>query len=402
MLLLLSGCLGPWADGVRAQAPASAGAAVAARRVVAPQGASTAGSYSPAIQVGGRLFVSGQLGRDPKSGELLAGAAAQTRQAMENVGVLLRAAGLDYGHLVTCHVYLASMDDYGAMNDTYRSFFSGRVPSRTTIEAAGLPRGAAVEITCIAFGDPGRISVVTTPPGSLPTPLGPYSAGVWAGDTLYLSGMGGQFPKDRRLPEPLGEQVTQALANIKTTLDTAGLRAADVVSSAVYLTAPDRTAEAATAYAPMFPATATSNAPPRSTIVVPRLPGAIKAEITCVAVRPGAGVRTVPAIGPGSGARGAVGDGVLYTRTEDAPEAGAAFEPQFRAAIGKLQDTVRAAGLQWSDVAHVNVYLADLADFAAMDTIFREMFPTAPPARTTIRVSEGGPARVQVAVQGAR
>jgi 2-iminobutanoate/2-iminopropanoate deaminase len=344
--------------------------------------------------------VSGQLGRDPKSGELLAGAAAQTRQAMENIGALLRAASLDYGHLVTCNVYLASMDDYGAMNDAYRSFFSGRVPSRTTIEAAGLPRGAAIEITCVAYGDLARISVVQPPAGSLPTPLGPYSAAVWAGDTLYLSGMGGQFPKDRRLPEPLGEQVTQALANIKTTLDAAGLRQADVVSSAVYLIEPDRNGEAASAYAQMFPPK--TSPPPRSVIVVPRLPGAIRTEITFVGVRPGASLRLVPAAKADGGARAAFGDGVLYARTEDAPEAGADFEPQFRAVLGKLQDTVRAAGLQWSDVVHVNVYLADLADFAAMDKVFKEVFPNEPPARTTIRVNASGTTRVQVAVQAVR
>jgi 2-iminobutanoate/2-iminopropanoate deaminase len=352
------------------------------------------------VQAGHRLFLSGQLGRDPATGELRAGTAAQARQAMENLGAVLKAVGMDHRHLVTCHVYLASMDDYAAMNEVYKSFFSGRVPARTTIEAAGLPREAAVEIACTAYGDLAGISVVQPPQGSLPAPLGPYSAAVWAGDTLYLSGMGGQFPENRRLPEPLGEQMAQALANVKTTLGAAGVGAADVVSSATWFTGPDPTGEAAAAYGAVF---AAASAPPRAVITVPRLPGAIKTEVTFVAVRPGVPRRSVPSADPGGGnARATLGDGLLYTRAESASEAGAAFEPEFRAVLGRLQATVREAGLKWTNVAHVNVYLADLADFAAMDKIFKETFPNEPPARTTIRVNAGGAARVQVALQAVK
>ena len=92
----------------------------------------------------------------------------------------------------------------------------------------------------------------------------------------------------------------------------------------------------------------------------------------------------------GGGARGVLAGDLLYTRAESAPEAGPAFEPQFRAVLGRLQDTVREAGAQWADVMHVNVYLADLADFAAMDKRLQGDVPNDPPARTTIRVNAGG------------
>lgn len=398
--LLLSVSLVQVGLGAGGPVPQTPDGARSVRRVVIPAGVPVAGAYSPGVQAGHRLFVSGQLGRDPKTGELLAGIGAQTRQAMENIGAVLNAAGLGHQHLVKCHVYLASMDDYVGMNEAYARFFSGRVPARTTVEAAGLPRNAAVEIACIAYDDLAGISVVQPPKGSLPTPLGPYSAAVWAGDTLYLSGMGGQFPEDRRLPEPLGEQMTQALVNIRTTLGEARLSAADVVASTTYFTSPDGAVDAASAYVPMF---ASASPPPRSVLAVPRLPGGIKTEITFVAVRPTVARREIPAEDAGrGGARAVLAGDLLYTRAEAAPEAGPAFEPEFRAVLGKLQDTVRTAGLRWADAMQVNVYLTDLADFASMDRLFRETFPTEPPARTTIQVKAGGAARVQVSLVAAK
>ena len=146
--------------------------------------------------VGGTLYISGHLGT-PGDGPAPRDMKAQTRQAMEGVGAVAQAAGLGYEHLVKCHVYLANMDDYAAMNEVYGSYFRDRVPARTTVQAAGLPAGAGVEIACIAYADLAGISVVRPPAGALPAPLGPYSPAVWAGDTLYVSGMGGQDPATR-------------------------------------------------------------------------------------------------------------------------------------------------------------------------------------------------------------
>lgn len=379
--------------GAGAAAPQTAEAPASGRRVVAPPGVPVAGSYSPGVRAGQRLFLSGQLGRDPKTGDLLPGIGAQTRQAMENIGAVLGAAGMDHRHLVKCHVYLASMDDYVGMNEAYARFFSGRVPARTTVEAVGLPRDAAVEIGCIAYGDLAGISVVDPPKGTLPTPLGPYSAGVWAGPTLYLSGMGGQFPEARRLPEPLREQMAQALVNVKTTLTAAGLRPADVVAGTTFFTGASFAAESAADYASMFDVPR----PPRTTLVLPRLPGAIKTEVTFVAVQ-SALPRLEVRAGDDPDALGVLAGDVLYTRSESAQEAGPGIEPQARAAFDKLRDTVQKAGLRWADVVHVNVYLTDLADFATLDRIFRETFPSDPPARTTIRVHAGEGIRVQLSL----
>lgn len=354
-------------------------AAARARRVIRPAGFPTDRPYSYGVRVGDTVFLAGQLGRHPETGAQPDGIEAQTRQAMENVGAILKADGLGHAHLVKCHVYLASMDDYAGMNKVYGSFFTERVPARTTVEAAAVPGGAAVEIACVAHADLAGISVVRPPEGSLPAPLGPYSAGVWAGDTLYLSGMGGQNPADRSVAPRVPAQVTQTLANIGTTLTAAGLGFADVTSTTAYITTPSEMDGFDEAFAAPF---GTGPVPPVSLIYLPRLPGPIKAELTFVAARQG-------------------GDR-LYAQAVTAPEAGPGVDAQARAIMNRLQEAVRTRGLAWTDVAHVQVYLADLADMPAMDAVYRELFPTDPPARTTIQAQLPGDARVQVGLSAMR
>jgi 2-iminobutanoate/2-iminopropanoate deaminase len=107
--------------------------------------------YSPAIEANGMVFLSGQIALIGDSGELRMGSITEeTRQVMENVGLLLRAAGLDFGHLVKCTIFLSSMDHYAAVNGVYGSFFTDAPPAREAIAVKGLPRGVNVEISGIA------------------------------------------------------------------------------------------------------------------------------------------------------------------------------------------------------------------------------------------------------------
>lgn len=119
---------------------------------VASAAAPTAiGPYSAALRVGDLLFVSGQIPIDPVAGRLVDGdIAAQTGQVLRNLGALLEAAGLSFADVARTTVYLADMDDFAAMNETYRRFFSEPFPARSTVQAARLPRDARVEIDAIA------------------------------------------------------------------------------------------------------------------------------------------------------------------------------------------------------------------------------------------------------------
>ncbi len=97
------------------------------------------------------LFISGQVPIDPATGTLVDGdIAAQTRRVLQNIGALLDAAGLSYADVVRTTVFLADMNDFAAMNEAYRTFFTEPYPARSTVQAARLPRDARIEIDVIA------------------------------------------------------------------------------------------------------------------------------------------------------------------------------------------------------------------------------------------------------------
>ena len=110
------------------------------------------GPYSQAIVAGSLVFCSGQIPLSPETGQLVGGGdvAAQTEQVMANLQAVLTAAGCGLQNVVRCTIYLGSMGDFATVNAIYGRFFPAAPPARTTIQAAGLPRGALVEIDAIA------------------------------------------------------------------------------------------------------------------------------------------------------------------------------------------------------------------------------------------------------------
>ena len=108
------------------------------------------------------------------------------------MGYVLNEAGMAYRNVVTCHTYLADMGNYQTMNKVYGSYFeAGSYPARTTLEMPGLPGGAEIEVSCIAYADRSRIRVVTPRDRSAPVTKNPLSQAAWAGARLYLAGRGG-------------------------------------------------------------------------------------------------------------------------------------------------------------------------------------------------------------------
>ncbi|MBQ9583472.1 MAG: RidA family protein [Bacteroidales bacterium] len=110
------------------------------------------GPYSQAIDSGaGLVFVSGQLPIDPVTGAFPAGGVAeQTRQSLSNAAAILAAAGLGLQNVVKTTVFLADMADFAAMNEVYAQFFASPFPARSAVAVKTLPKGALVEIECIA------------------------------------------------------------------------------------------------------------------------------------------------------------------------------------------------------------------------------------------------------------
>jgi 2-iminobutanoate/2-iminopropanoate deaminase len=120
--------------------------------ISAPDAPKAMGAYSPAIKAGNLLFISGQIPVDPSTGELIQGdITAQTDRVMRNIEALLRAAGIDFNHVVRTTVFLADMNEFGAMNDVYRSYVVDPPPARATVQVARLPRDIKIEIDAIAM-----------------------------------------------------------------------------------------------------------------------------------------------------------------------------------------------------------------------------------------------------------
>jgi 2-iminobutanoate/2-iminopropanoate deaminase len=110
------------------------------------------GPYSQAIVADHVVYTAGQVALDPSSGALVGTTAAeQTEQVLKNIAAVLAAAGSSLGQVVKTTVYLADMADFTAMNEVYAKHFGGHRPARSTVQAAGLPKGARVEIDAIAI-----------------------------------------------------------------------------------------------------------------------------------------------------------------------------------------------------------------------------------------------------------
>jgi 2-iminobutanoate/2-iminopropanoate deaminase len=124
------------------------------RRAITTEEAPRAiGPYSQAVVAEGRLvFCSGQISLDPQTGEMVGAGdvRAQTRRVMDNLRAVLQAASADFANVVKTTIYLTDLQDFGHVNEIYGGYFSAAPPSRATVEVAGLPKGALVEIDAIA------------------------------------------------------------------------------------------------------------------------------------------------------------------------------------------------------------------------------------------------------------
>ena len=122
------------------------------KKVIATRHAPAAiGPYSQAIETGDTIFLSGQIGLDPARGTLVQGGIAhETRQVLDNIREVLRAAGLGFGDIVKTTIFLINLGDFEIVNGVYGEHFAEGYPARSTVQVAALPRGALVEIEVIA------------------------------------------------------------------------------------------------------------------------------------------------------------------------------------------------------------------------------------------------------------
>ncbi len=128
------------------------------KKIVATEKAPRAiGPYSQAVCIDGYVFTAGQVGLNPDTMELVEGGVdAQTRQVLTNLSHVLEASDSGLNFVIKTTVFLKDMNDFAAMNKIYSEFFPENPPARSTVQVAGLPKGALVEIECVAFVNPAR------------------------------------------------------------------------------------------------------------------------------------------------------------------------------------------------------------------------------------------------------
>jgi 2-iminobutanoate/2-iminopropanoate deaminase len=118
--------------------------------IVSADAPKAVGPYSQAIELNGTLFISGQLPVNPATGSVADSIEEQTRQSLQNIGSILKEAGLDYSDVVKTTVLLDDIKNFAAMNAVYAEFFTELKPARVCYQVAALPMGVKVEIDAIA------------------------------------------------------------------------------------------------------------------------------------------------------------------------------------------------------------------------------------------------------------
>src|SRR5438105_11663825 len=232
------------------------------KKPVVPAGYPASSPLSPGILAGERLYLSGFLGRDINTGRIPEDPAAQVELALDRMEATLKAAGLDFRHMVFVNPYLTEKIPTGAMNRVYAKRFEfGNTPARATIQVAGLPSGANIEFTGVAVVDLAKRRAVR-PKNMEPSPTA--SPCVFAGDTLFCSAESGFIPgvNGGIYASTVETQLRQTMRNLLDGLEEAGMNFSNVVASNVYLDNLDEFAQMNGVYAEYV-----GNAPPARTTI---------------------------------------------------------------------------------------------------------------------------------------
>lgn len=349
-------------------------------KIVITAGAPPIGPYSPATVGGGLVYVSGLLGTGDDGQLVGPDVASQTRRILDRMGEILTAAGSSMDQVVSVSVFLKNAGDFAQMNDTYRPYFTDKAPTRTTV-VSNLLNGALVEISAIAVPN-GTLKETMHPDGWVKSPR-PYSTIVKAGGLVFLSGLiSRKGTDDSFVPGSVAEQTRTILQNATTLLKTAGLTMDNVVSSRVFISDETTFGEMNEVYRTFFP----KDPPARATAVTPLMTPDYKVEITLTATtgdREVIGPVVSPSLPLSPGIR--TGDRIYLSGVLGNTDANVGdITAQTRETLTRIQRTLTAQGLTFANVVDTTVYLTDLSHFAAMNAVYREFFPTAPPARATV------------------
>lgn len=372
------------------------------RKFITADGKRPNGLFAPGVMVGKTLYVAGKGDYRPDApfGE-------KVDNCLNEVRKTLQLAGLDMRHVVKSFVYLEDHDKYVEFNERYAKFFPKDPPARTTLGVALVPGDSRVEITCIAYADPSERKRIGDPPANRP-----YSPGILAGNTLYVSGKGDQL-SDGGHPATFEEQVRQTMRNVEATLKQAGLDFRHVVMSHVFLDDPKNLEVANKVYSEFFKS---GDEPACATVLVDWIPGDSHVEITCIAttdlakrkvVRP-SGLEAVEGMVAASPAVWA-GDTLYLSALPGIKPPGGSLADGLGEQVHQMARNhtavLDAAGLKLDDIVSGYVYLSDMDDYQPMNAIYREYYSKGPGVRTCLMPSSRrgeAPMRVHASFTAAR
>jgi enamine deaminase RidA (YjgF/YER057c/UK114 family) len=354
---------------------------------IVPPGAQIVGPYTPGLEVGQMLYISGQGARDAK-GELAPTAAGQLRQSLMNVKSIVEAAGLTMDHVVYTQVYVTDASAYNDLPGVWSEFFKSDGPAMSLLGVTAMPVGTPVEINAVAVTDISRKRAIRLPgaahPGLLPD-------AVVAGDRLFFSSCFG-FDPAGKIPADSTLQTRLALDRLEAVLKEAGIGSGHVVFVNPYITDAIVPGEMNREYAKHFKF---GDTPARATIRVTHLPHDAGVVFTGVAAMDLAARRSVRPknMPPSPTASPCVFVGnTLYCSAKSAfipgPNLGTyaeSVENQVRQTMRNLVDGLEEAGMSLTDVVATNVYLDDIKDFAKMNRIYASYFKAPYPTRTTVQ-----------------
>jgi reactive intermediate/imine deaminase len=389
----------------------ASGAALAqqksSRQVVMTARASPTAPYSPAVKAGDLIYLSGTLATDEK-GTVSGDIQAQTKRALDNLGVVLKAAGVGFADVVSTQVYLKNPADVQPMNAIYRARWPKDPPARTTVVVEDFVRpNALIEINMIAARS--GVSRKAILPAGWAAPSEPFSYGVKAGDTLFVSGLVARNGKDNSVVAgDVKVQTKAVMDNIGAVLKAADMDFPDAAIGRIWVADSkifqDMNSVYRTFYQKDLPARATlkarfENAQDLVQISMVAIKGAARQPVEAAPTADGTPGRPNPNYSAGLAAAGRM---YITGMTGSTPDNAGDMKAQTREALARMSRTLKAGGFGPSDVVDVNVYVNDASKFEAMNERYRESFAKDLPARTTVQAAGVGTALVEIVMTAAR
>jgi reactive intermediate/imine deaminase len=343
---------------------------------------------APAVAAGDLVYLSGMLPVD--AGGQIAGhdIRAQTARTLDNLAALLPRYGSRMGQVAAVTVYLRNQADFAAMNEVYGTYWPKDPPTRTTVIVNLVAPDALIEVSVVALHD-GVERRVVHPAGWL-RPPSPYSYGIQAGDTLFLSGLLSRNGQDNTLvPGDMRTQTSAVLRNAVAILAAAGMTPADVVSARVFITDVAMFQDMNAVYREVFPA----SPPARATVRAGLTSAPYVVEIAMVAVKdPTREAFTTPNAdgtpgtpNPTLSSAVRAGKRLYMSGTLGATRANQGdAAAQAREALARIGRTLTAAGFTWTDVVDGVAYLPDLGSVPAVNAAYRDVLGDRFPAPAAV------------------